>query len=193
VLTHLVTGNSGVQGCATVLSPGEAATRATNRATKLRRLQRTALSGYGLNKPDAPVHISFRRYRTHEVAGFESGQPGPPDASISAGPLGMNNPAAAERYEPTTTPGTLNPITVPKRRVLIQANRAYLRCARSRGCSRSSGRFLRSLVGRRSRSAASIGNRAAFRGSSYTERVLRREPAASRREIRPLAVSRAPP
>src|SRR5207247_1298018 len=51
--------------CASVLSLGDAATR----ATKLRRLQRTALSGYGLSKPQRRLRTSFRRYRTQEVAG----------------------------------------------------------------------------------------------------------------------------
>jgi hypothetical protein len=43
--------------------------RATNRATKLSRPQRTEVSRYGLSKPDVPAHTSFRRYRTQEVAG----------------------------------------------------------------------------------------------------------------------------
>jgi hypothetical protein len=48
---------------------GDVATRATNRATKLRELSRTDSASKRLNKPGAPAHTSFRRYRTQEVAG----------------------------------------------------------------------------------------------------------------------------
>ena len=48
---------------------GDVATRATNRATKLREPSRTGSASKRLNKPDALAHTSSRRYRTQEVAG----------------------------------------------------------------------------------------------------------------------------
>jgi|KBSMisStandDraft_5_1062788.scaffolds.fasta_scaffold36877_2 hypothetical protein len=41
--------------------------------SKLRRLQRTGPSGYGLCKPQRRLRSSFRRYRTQEVRRFEPG------------------------------------------------------------------------------------------------------------------------
>jgi hypothetical protein len=51
------------------LAPIGAGDRATYRATELREPQRREPSDDGLNKPQSPARMWFRRYRTQEVAG----------------------------------------------------------------------------------------------------------------------------
>jgi hypothetical protein len=87
---------------------GDVTTRATHRATKLSKPQRTGPSGHGLSKPEPPHLTSFRRYRTQEVAGSS------PASSIREGRRSRHQVAhLAETSRRAAPPGGRDPSADP--------------------------------------------------------------------------------